>query len=92
MLTEAWRVLRPSGLLFIRDLVRPATVDEINALVESLTQGETELSKQLLRQSFHAALTLDEIRALLRPLGISPDSVQMTSNRHWTINVRKPCD
>ncbi len=89
MLAEAWRVLRPNGLLFVRDLVRPSTDEEIESLVDAHTQGETEFSKQLLRQSFHAALTLDEIRELLGPLGISPDYVQMTSNRHWTINARK---
>lgn len=89
MLTEAWRVLRPNGLLFVRDLVRPATDEEIEVLVETHTQGETEFSKQLLRQSFHAALTLDEIRELLSQMGVSSETVQMTSNRHWTLSVRK---
>jgi ubiquinone/menaquinone biosynthesis C-methylase UbiE len=92
MLAEAWRVLRPKGLLFIRDLVRPETDEAIEELVEAHTQGESQASKQLLRQSFHAALTLAEIRELLGPLGITSDSVQMTSNRHWTIHARKSID
>jgi len=89
MLAEAWRVLRPNGLLFVRDLVRPLTDEEIEELVDAHTQGETEFSKQLLRQSFHAALTLGEIRELLCEIGIASESVQMTSNRHWTISARK---
>jgi ubiquinone/menaquinone biosynthesis C-methylase UbiE len=89
MLAEAWRVLRPNGLLFVRDLVRPQNHEAIEKLVETHAQGETAASKQLLRQSFHAALTLEEIRELLVPIGIPVDSVQMTSNRHWTINARK---
>jgi hypothetical protein len=34
--------------------------------------------------SLRAALTLGEIRALVTPLGFPPDSVQATSDRHWT--------
>ena len=89
MLAEAWRVLRSNGLLFVRDLVRPDTDREVEALVETHADGESELSKQLLRQSFQAALRLDEIRSLLVKLGIDPQAVQMTSDRHWTLAVRK---
>lgn len=90
MLLEAWRVLRVGGVLFIRDLVRPNSEQEIEALVDRHAEGETTASKQLLRQSFHAALRLDEIRELALSLNILPLSLEMTSNRHWTLIGRKP--
>ena len=89
MLAEAWRVLRQNGLLFIRDLVRPNSEDEVEKLVELHTLGESNLSKQLLRQSFHAALTLEEIRGTVAELGLPPSTVQMTSDRHWTLCARR---
>lgn len=86
---EAWRVLRPKGRLFIRDLCRPATAEEVERLVELHAAGETDFSKQLLRQSLHAGLTLDEVRKLCGTFGIPSDAVQMTSDRHWTVSVQK---
>lgn len=100
----ALRALKPGGRLFIRDLFRPETEAEIEALVRqhvgpdsasghssSLDSAEGTLSPaQLLRQSLHAALTLDEIRELIASVGLSRDAVKMTSDRHWTIDWTKP--
>lgn len=82
------RLLRPGGRLFIRDLARPATVEEIEQLVLQYTGEENAVAQQLFRQSFHAALTLDEIREMAGGLGIAAEHVQMTSDRHWTIDWR----
>ena len=35
-------------------------------------------------ESFHAALTLVEVRDLVGRLGYQPDNVQQSSDRHWT--------
>lgn len=87
----AVRALRPSGRLFIRDLVRPETDGEVERLVA--LHGGSEGSNangitppQLLRQSFHASLTLAEIRDLVSSFGIDADCVNMTSDRHWTLD------
>jgi ubiquinone/menaquinone biosynthesis C-methylase UbiE len=90
-LETATRLLPPGGRLFLRDLVRPGSQEEIEALVERYTGQENEIGQQLFRQSLHAALTLDEIRQIasglgIRGLGISDESVQMTSDRHWTMD------
>lgn len=84
---ESIRVLRPGGILFLRDLVRPDSADEVERLV-ALYGGPDAQGQQLLRQSFYAALTLDEIQAIVAPYGIPPECVRMTSDRHWTLSAR----
>ncbi len=85
-LTEMVRVLAPGGLLLVRDLMRPATEAELEALVQAYTHGATPSMRQLFRQSLHAALTVDEVAAMLSQLGLSRDWVRATSDRHWTIS------
>ncbi|MCM2371223.1 class I SAM-dependent methyltransferase [Aporhodopirellula aestuarii] len=89
------KALRPGGRLFVRDLYRPETDREVERLVE-LHGGSAEAAtsgidpRQLLRQSLHAALTLEEIREIVATLGIDPGCVNMTSNRHWTLDCVRP--
>ncbi|TWT74310.1 class I SAM-dependent methyltransferase [Allorhodopirellula solitaria] len=91
----ALRALRPGGRVFIRDLVRPESDAEVERLV-ALHGGaaDNEVAgispPQLLRQSLHAALNLSEIRDLVSGLGMDADCVNMTSDRHWTIDGRCP--
>lgn len=93
--------LRPGGRLFIRDLCRPAeSVDVERFVIQYGGPSDSDDSDddvggamtpaQLLRQSLHASLTLAEIRELIQSLGIDPRSVEMTSDRHWTIDCVKP--
>jgi hypothetical protein len=44
----------------------------------------------LFRDSLRAALTLNEVRQLVGELGFEGDTVQTTSDRHWTWSARKP--
>ncbi|MCC9604074.1 class I SAM-dependent methyltransferase [Stieleria sp. JC731] len=86
VLACAMHVLAPGGRLFIRDLMRPTTEDEVERLVEEHASGETDFAKQLLRQSLHAALTVAEIRQVAAKCGIDPESIRATSDRHWTLD------
>ena len=88
-LAEAVRVTAVGGLLFVRDLFRPATEDELAQLVERYTGGETASQRQLFAQSLRAALTVDEMRDLVKSLGLEPATVTATSDRHWTWSARK---
>jgi ubiquinone/menaquinone biosynthesis C-methylase UbiE len=89
VLVEAWRVLTPGGLMFVRDLMRPPDDSTVSRLVELYAAGATPHQRQLFDDSLRAALSLDEIRALVVTLGVSPETVQATSDRHWTWCARK---
>jgi ubiquinone/menaquinone biosynthesis C-methylase UbiE len=89
VLREAMRVTVPGGLLFFRDLVRPEDQACLDGLVQTYAGHENELQRQMFANSLHAALTVDEMRDLVSELGFDPESVQATSDRHWTWNARK---
>ena len=84
--TEMVRVLSPGGFLFVRDLLRPRTEAELEALVNLHTPGATPRMRQLFRQSMHAALTVDEVAGMLDQLGLNREWVRPTSDRHWTLS------
>jgi len=84
VLREAVRVARPGGLLFIRDLLRPDSEEQRQQLVATYAAGANDHQRQMFADSLHAALSLEEIRDLVASLGFPRDSVQQTSDRHWT--------
>lgn len=90
LMTQAVRILAPGGRLFIRDLFRPTSESEVESLVDRHAGTDAELGRQLLRQSLHAALTVDELREIVRPLGIPDDAIAITSDRHWTLDWHSP--
>jgi len=87
-IASAKKLLRPGGRLFIRDLVRPATLAEVDSLVETYAGDETQPARQMFRDSLLAALSIDEVRQMFASFGFSPDDVVMTSDRHWTYDGR----
>jgi len=89
-LREAVRVTRAGGLLFARDLMRPETSDQVQSLVQNYAGDENEHSRQMFDDSLRAALSLEEIRALVQELGFDPETVVASSDRHWTWAAIKP--
>ena len=97
---EMWRLARAGGLLFVRDLERPesdARVAELVATYAVIPAGLPpdqramhERQRALFDASLRAALTVDEVRALVAGLGVAPAAVQRTSDRHWTLCCVKP--
>ena len=87
--SEMVRVCAPGGRLFVRDLVRPESAERLNELVELYAGSENTHSRQMFADSLHAALTLDEVRALIGKLGFAPESASLTSDRHWTWSAAK---
>jgi hypothetical protein len=76
--------------LFFRDLLRPASEEEVQRLVQSYTGQEKEHAQQMFANSLRAALTLDEFRDLVLQLGLDGAAVRQTSDRHWTWKATKP--
>ncbi len=89
-LAEMGRLVVPGGTLMVRDLARPAGPAELAELVERHAATEAPAARALFRDSLHAAFTLDEIRAIVRGLGLPEDGVAPTSDRHWTWTWRRP--
>ncbi len=89
IVTEAVRVVKSGGLVFFRDLLRPDSLERLRALVHNYAGSENEHQRQMFANSLHAALTLDEVRELVVSLGYTQETVQQTSDRHWTWSARR---
>lgn len=87
---EALRVTRSGGRLFFRDLARPDTAEQVRTLVQQYALGANEHQRKLFGDSLHAALSIEEVRELVGALSFSPETVSLTSDRHWTWSAIKP--
>jgi ubiquinone/menaquinone biosynthesis C-methylase UbiE len=99
VLAEMGRVTASGGLVFVRDLTRPPSDDEVDRLValyagtppaDPAARASFVHQRDLFRASLKAALTVDEIQEMATEAGLSGASVQLTSDRHWTLTFRKP--
>jgi ubiquinone/menaquinone biosynthesis C-methylase UbiE len=89
-IAEMARLVAPGGSLFVRDLYRPNDLEALEHLVSTYAGDEPEHARSLFRDSLHASLTVEEVREMLRSLGLPEDGVRMTSDRHWTLTWRRP--
>jgi ubiquinone/menaquinone biosynthesis C-methylase UbiE len=92
VLAEMLRVVKPGGTLFIRDLLRPDNEATVQRLVALYAGDANAHQQQMFAESLRAALTLTEMRSLIANLDCDPATVQPTTDRHWTwqIKVRSP--
>ena len=86
VLREMIRVLSNGGVLFVRDLLRPADRETLDQLVAAYAGDANQRQQQMFRDSLNAALTLSEIRQLINELDKPVAWVVQTTNRHWTMN------
>jgi ubiquinone/menaquinone biosynthesis C-methylase UbiE len=83
-LLELKRVLKPNGAILLRDLMRPDSLETLQAIVDREAGDCNAHQKQLFRDSLHAAFTLDEVNELLQQAGLEGVNVYQSSDRHWT--------
>jgi ubiquinone/menaquinone biosynthesis C-methylase UbiE len=84
-LDEMTRVVSIGGVIFVRDLFRPASSSAVDRLVDTYAAGATAHQRQLLDDSLRAALTLEEVRHAIERLPLRQVSLGTTSDRHWTL-------
>jgi ubiquinone/menaquinone biosynthesis C-methylase UbiE len=84
VLQEIARVVKPGGVVFLRDLMRPNDDAAVKHLVRTYAGDANQGQQKMFEDSLRAALTLDEIRAMVGRLGFDPAQVRQNSDRHWT--------
>jgi ubiquinone/menaquinone biosynthesis C-methylase UbiE len=82
---EVARLVRPGGGFVIRDLLRPASREAAWRTVERVAPNVSERQRQLFFDSLCAALTLDEVRELVRAAGLAAERIEVISDRHFTV-------
>lgn len=81
---EFHRVCREGGVIFIRDLLRPSTHPMLDDLVKTYAAEANDHQRAMFAASLQASLTLNEVREAVGRLGYEPETVEQTSDRHWT--------
>ncbi|WP_230842635.1 class I SAM-dependent methyltransferase [Gloeobacter morelensis] len=82
------RLLAPGGVLFVRDLARPGSLQRRDALVERYAAGCDDDQRRLFAESLQAAFTPPEVALQARAAGLAGAQVAMSSDRHWTLVYR----
>ena len=76
-------------MVFVRDLIRPASEAALGALVNEYAAEANDHQRAMFAASLRASLTLEEVRDAAVRLGYEPQTVQQTTDRHWTWSALK---
>lgn len=85
-----WAIIKKHAAVeahvFVMDLMRPSTVEEVDNLVDTYSKGEPEVLVKDFHASLCAAFTPDEVRAQLDAAGLLKLKIDVVSDRHLTIS------
>ena len=84
-LKEMGRVVKPDGVVLIRDLIRPETPADAQAFVDRYAADDTPYQQKLYYDSFLASFTLAEVNQMLTQMDMPSAVVVQTTDRHWSI-------
>ena len=90
VLTEMTRVLRPGGLLFVRDTLRGSDVQKIAEVLSRSSCATHEARRAVFQRAFHAMPNVDEAREMALAAGLPAAWVRQSGPRHWIICGRLP--
>jgi 2-polyprenyl-3-methyl-5-hydroxy-6-metoxy-1,4-benzoquinol methylase len=79
---EIRRLARPGAVVFVRDLLRPATYDRVDEIVQQYAGGESGLLQEEFRRSLLSAFTPAEIRTQLNDAGLFDLEIRQSTDRH----------
>ncbi|HTL52882.1 MAG TPA: class I SAM-dependent methyltransferase [Planctomycetota bacterium] len=85
---EIVRVAKPGAGLFIKDLLRPASLPEWRRLVQRYAGGCNDYQRKLFADSLRAALSLKEVARLVEQVGLRGAAIHQVSDRHWTLEKK----
>jgi ubiquinone/menaquinone biosynthesis C-methylase UbiE len=81
---------RSEGPVFVMDLLRPSSPEEVRRLVEQYSEGEPLVLRRDFEYSLHAAYRVDEVREQLAHVGLADLTVEVVSDRHFVVWGRCP--
>lgn len=84
-LQEMGRVVKPKGVVLIRDLIRPKTEAEAQSFVDRYAGEDTPYQQKLYYDSFLAAFTVAEVNQMLARMDMPGAVVVKSTDRHWSI-------
>ena len=90
VIAEIVRVTGRGGIIFVRDLARPADADTLIHLVNTYAGEANAHQRKMFAESLHAALTVEEVREWVAGFGFAAETVTLTSDRHWTWAAVRP--
>lgn len=85
LLWNAIKNAKDNPAVFIMDLMRPETDDEVDTLVNLYAQGEPEILQRDFKNSLFAAFTPEEVELQIINAGLDELTVKVVSDRHLTI-------
>ena len=88
--SELKRLAAPGAVVLIRDLVRPRTAAQADAVVRQYAGGESDLLREEFHRSLLSAYSVEEVRSQLARAGLDTLALAMVTDRHLDVFGRLP--